>query len=126
MPQSLTSPSRASRMMRSASATGTGSVTPSSLDSWADAVRRHEPKRVAAYFTEDAIFQGFDRTPVVGRAGVAAYYDKQPVGLTLTYTVLQTRAFSEDTFLAFVDIDFIPPNAAVIPVHLTVALVRSE
>ncbi len=96
------------------------------LGGWADAVRRHEPKRVAAYFTEDAIFQGFDRTPVVGRAGVAAYYDKQPVGLTPTYTVLETRSFSEDTFLAFVDVDFTPPNAAVIPVHLTVALVRSE
>jgi hypothetical protein len=26
----------------------------------------------------------------------------------------------------FIDVDFTPPNAAVIPVHLTVALARSE
>lgn len=96
------------------------------LDNWADAIRLHEPDRAAAYFTEDAIFQGFDRTHVVGRAGVRAYYDKQPVGLSPAYTVLETRSISDDTFLAYVDVDFAVPAGPVIPVHLTVVLVRSD
>jgi uncharacterized protein (TIGR02246 family) len=94
------------------------------LDQWADAVTRHEPERVAAYFTEDAIFQGFDKTQTVGRPGVAAYYDKQPLGLTPTYTVIETRALSSEVLLGYVDVDFALPTGVVIPVHLTVVLVR--
>jgi uncharacterized protein (TIGR02246 family) len=94
------------------------------LDQWADAVTRHEPERVAAYFTEDAIFQGFDKTQTVGRPGIAAYYDKQPLGLTPTYTVIETRALSSEVLLGYVDVDFALPTGVVIPVHLTVVLVR--
>jgi uncharacterized protein (TIGR02246 family) len=102
------------------------SVLIRTLDSWADGVRRHEPERVATYFTEDAIFQGFDRTNTVGRPGVAAYYDKQPVGLTPTFTVIETRPLAADAFLAYVDVDFTRPTGEVIPVHLTIVLVRSR
>jgi uncharacterized protein (TIGR02246 family) len=94
------------------------------LDQWADAVTRHEPERVAAYFTEDAIFQGFDKAQTVGRPGVAAYYAKQPLGLTPTYTVIETRALSSEALLGYVDVDFTLPTGVVIPVHLTVVLVR--
>ncbi|WP_431278509.1 YybH family protein [Leifsonia poae] len=96
------------------------------LDAWADGIRKHEPELVASYFTEDAIFQGFDRTHVVGRAGVTAYYDKQPVGLDPQFTVLETRELSADTLLAYVDVDFAVPAGEVIPVHLTVVLGRFE
>jgi uncharacterized protein (TIGR02246 family) len=94
------------------------------LDRWADAVTHNEPERVASYFTEDAIFQGFDKTQTVGRPGVAAYYDKQPLGLTPTCTVLETRALSSEALLGYVDVDFALPTGVVIPVHLTVVLVR--
>lgn len=105
--------------------TDIGSVLIPVLDAWADGVTRHEPNRVATYFTEDAIFQGFDRTQTVGRPGVAAYYDKQPLGLTPTYRVVETRSLSSDVLLGYVDVDFAPPSGDVIPVHLTLVLVRS-
>ena len=38
------------------------------LDRWNAAVDAHDPERVAAYFTEDAIFQGLHRTASDGRA----------------------------------------------------------
>jgi uncharacterized protein (TIGR02246 family) len=96
------------------------------LQSWADGIRLHQPHTVASYFTEDAVFQGFDKTHTVGRDGVAAYYDKQVVGLTPTFTVRETRELSADALLAFVDVDFTRPTGEVIPTHLTVVLVRAD
>jgi uncharacterized protein (TIGR02246 family) len=96
------------------------------LDRWAEAVRLHQTDLVASYFTEDAVFQGFDRTHTVGRPGVADYYDKQPVGLSPAFTVRELRPMSDDAFLAFVDVDFSRPTGEVIPVHLTLGLVRSD
>ena len=43
------------------------------LDRWKAAVNAHEPERVAAIFTEEAIFQGLHPYSV-GRPGVAEYY----------------------------------------------------
>ncbi|MEV6905356.1 nuclear transport factor 2 family protein [Amycolatopsis sp. NPDC051372] len=60
------------------------------LDGWKAAVDQHQPDQVAAHFTDDAIFQGMHPYSV-GRAGVAAYYDSQPPGLTVEYQVLETR-----------------------------------
>ena len=53
------------------------------LDEWKAGVDAHQPQRVAAVFTEDAIFQGL-RPYSVGRDGVANYYDSQPLGMTVT------------------------------------------
>lgn len=53
------------------------------LDDWKAGVDAHEPQKVAAVFTEDAIFQGL-RPYSVGREGVAKYYDGQPLGMTVT------------------------------------------
>lgn len=94
------------------------------LEQWADGIRLHDPDRVASFFTEDAVFQGFDPAHTVGRAGVRAYYDKQPVGLTPTFTVRETRSLAADALLAFVDVDFAPPGRDVIPTHLTIVLTR--
>ena len=49
------------------------------LDSWADGIARHDPVKVAALFTDDALFQGFDPAPGYGRAHISSYYQKQPL-----------------------------------------------
>ncbi len=101
-------------------------IVTGALDTWADAIRAHEPERAASYFTEDAIFQGFDRTHTVGRPGIAAYYDKQPIGLSPTFDILERRQLSGDTLLAYLSVDFARPDGLVIPVHLTVLLVQAD
>lgn len=94
------------------------------LRSWADGIRAHEPERVASLFTEDAVFQGFDRSHSVGRSAVTAYYAKQPVGLSPDPHVQEVIPVAPDAFLAFVDVEFTRPDGEVIPTHLTLALVR--
>ncbi|MGO4592261.1 SgcJ/EcaC family oxidoreductase [Leifsonia sp. 2TAF2] len=96
------------------------------LHDWAESIRTHHADVVAAAFTTDAVFQGFDRTHAVGRAGIAAYYEKQPLGLTAAYRVLETRAIGEEAFVAFVDVDFTRPDGEVIPTHLTLVVVRDQ
>lgn len=54
------------------------------MDEWKAAIDAHDPSRVAAVFTEDAVFQGL-RPYGVGRDAVAAYYDSQPAGMAVTY-----------------------------------------
>jgi uncharacterized protein (TIGR02246 family) len=92
------------------------------LSAWADGIRAHEPDHVAAVFTEDAVFQGFDPAHVVGRAGIAAYYAKQKVGLRAAFHIIERRRVAADVLVAYLRVDFSPPDAAVIPVHLTAVL----
>ena len=75
------------------------------LDQWKSAVDAHDPKRVASYFTDDAIFQGLHPYSV-GPDSVAAYYDSQPIGMTADYTVLQTRRLADDLVLGYLSVDF--------------------
>jgi ketosteroid isomerase-like protein len=65
------------------------------LDEWKAAVDAHDPQRVAAVFTQDAIFQGL-HPYTVGPQGVADYYASQPVGMTASYRVLETRRPASD------------------------------
>ena len=95
------------------------------LRTWADGIRAHEPDDVASVFTEDAVFQGFDPTHTVGRTGIAAYYAKQPVGLRAAFHLIEHRQVADDALIAYARVDFSPPDAAVIPVHLTAVLQRS-
>lgn len=92
------------------------------LTAWADGIRVHEPERVASLFTDDAVFQGFDPAHTVGRAGIAAYYAKQPAGLTADFTIVERRRPSADTRVAYARVDFTLPEHGVIPVHLTIVL----
>jgi ketosteroid isomerase-like protein len=75
------------------------------LDRWKAAVDAHEPERVAAGFTEDAIFQGLHPYGV-GRPGVAEYYASQPLGMTATYQVLETRRYADDLVLGYQSVEF--------------------
>ena len=65
------------------------------LDQWKAGIDAHDPQHVAEVFTEDAIFQGL-RPYSVGRDGIATYYDGQPLGMTVSYRVLETRSPTEE------------------------------
>ncbi|MEY9947473.1 nuclear transport factor 2 family protein [Kitasatospora sp. GAS1066B] len=75
------------------------------LDRWKTAVDAHEPQRVARCFTEDAIFQGLHPYGV-GRQGVADYYAAQPLGMTVTYRILETRRPADGLVLGYLSVEF--------------------
>src|SRR3569833_18705 len=93
------------------------------LDRWKAAVDGHEPRRVAALFTEDAIFQGL-RPYSVGRRGVADYYASQPRGMTAAYRDLQTREPADGLVLGYLDVDFAFTDRPTLNVKLSVLLRR--
>ena len=88
------------------------------LDQWADGIRRHQPDQVALLFTPDALLQGFDPEPGFGRAAVAAYYAKQPVGLSPEYTFVSVRQLG-DGIVTYAHVLFTRPDGTEIPVYLT-------
>jgi hypothetical protein len=92
------------------------------LDAWANGIREHQPERVASYFTEKALFQGFDKTQTIGQPGIVTYYDKQPPGLSATYRILEHRQLSDEALISYIDVDFTRHDGDVIPVHLTALL----
>ncbi|WP_327644863.1 SgcJ/EcaC family oxidoreductase [Micromonospora zamorensis] len=94
------------------------------LDRWKSAVDAHEPDRVASYFTEDAIFQGL-HPYTVGRAGVAAYYAAQPLGLTAAYEIRETRRLADDLVLGYLEVEFGFTDRPALTVHLGVLLSRA-
>ncbi|OAN41403.1 YybH family protein [Microbacterium sp. H83] len=96
----------------------------SALDEWARNVTEHRPDAVAAGFTEDALFQGFDPEHATGRASVQEYYAKQPVGLRASYELKAVRQVSDGNVIAFARAVFVRPDGEVIPVFLTVLLER--
>jgi uncharacterized protein (TIGR02246 family) len=96
-----------------------GAILKGVLDRWKAAVDAHEPQRVAAVFTEDAIFQGLHPYSV-GRLGVADYYDSQPIGLTADYRILETRRYADDLVLGYLSVDFSFTDRPTLTVNLSV------
>jgi hypothetical protein len=94
------------------------------LDRWKSAVDAHEPESVAAAFTEDAIFQGLHPYSV-GRAGIAEYYDSQPVGMTAEYRILETRQPAANLVLGYLSVDFSFPDRPTLTVYLGVLVEQS-
>ncbi|MCF3136393.1 YybH family protein [Streptomyces olivochromogenes] len=111
--------------MTTNSGTATEAILRGVLDRWQDAVGRHEPQEVAAQFTEDAIFQGLHPYSV-GRPGVAAYYDSQPLGLTAEYRILETRTPADDLVLGYLAVDFSFTDRPTLSVNLSVLVRRTE
>ena len=95
------------------------------LDQWKAGIDAHEPQKVAAVFAKDAIFKGF-RPYSVGRNGVAAYYDSQPPGMTVTYRVLETRRPTEELVLGYVRVDFAFPNQPDLTLNLGVLVTHTD
>jgi uncharacterized protein (TIGR02246 family) len=93
------------------------------LDQWASGIAAHRPTEVAALFTEDALFQGFDPAPGFGRDYIAEYYAKQPVGLTADYELLSTREVAPGVVAAYARVLFTRPDGPV-AVYLTVIAQR--
>ncbi|WP_225848092.1 nuclear transport factor 2 family protein [Streptomyces sp. HPF1205] len=93
------------------------------LDEWKAGVDAHEPERVAACFTEDAIFQGL-HPYTVGRRGIAEYYASQPLGLTAAYEILETRRFADDLLLGYQGVVFSFTDRAPLSVNLGLLLRR--
>jgi hypothetical protein len=75
------------------------------LDRWKSGIDDHEPERVAAAFTEQAIFQGLHPYSV-GRQGVTDYYAAQPLGMKVAYRILETRQLADDLVLGYLTVDF--------------------
>jgi ketosteroid isomerase-like protein len=94
------------------------------LDQWKSAVDAHDSTRVATYFTDDAIFQGL-HPYTVGPAGVAGYYDSQPIGMTARYTVRETRRLAADLVLGYLTVDFAFTDRPTLTVYLSV-IVRQD
>jgi uncharacterized protein (TIGR02246 family) len=95
------------------------------LDRWKAGIDAHEPQKVAAVFTEDAIFQGL-RPYSVGRDGVVEYYDGQPAGMTVSYRILETRTPTSELVLGYVRADFTFPDRATISLNLGVLVTRTD
>jgi uncharacterized protein (TIGR02246 family) len=94
------------------------------LGRWKAAVDAHDPERVASYFTEDAIFQGLHPYSV-GRQGIADYYGSQPLGMTATYKVLETRRLANDLVLGYLSVDFSFVDRPTLTVYLCVLVKRT-
>lgn len=95
------------------------------MDRWKAGIDAHEPDRVAEQFTDDAIFQGL-RPYSVGPQGVFAYYDSQPVGMTVTYRILEARPIAEDAVLGYLHADFRKPDQSTISVRIGVLVTRGD
>ncbi|MFF4905505.1 YybH family protein [Streptomyces sp. NPDC001260] len=93
------------------------------LDRWKAGVDEHRPERVAAVFTEDAIFQGLHPYSV-GRQGVAEYYDSQPLGMTAAYRVLETRRPADGLVLGYLAVEFSFTDRPALDVKLSVLVTR--
>jgi uncharacterized protein (TIGR02246 family) len=94
------------------------------LDRWKAAVDAHQPERVAAQFTEDAVFQGLHPYSV-GREGVAAYYDSQPLGMKAVYRVLETRRPADGVVLGYLAVEFSFTDRPPLDVKLSVLVTRA-
>lgn len=93
------------------------------MDRWRAGIDAGDPDAVAAVFAEDAVFQGL-RPYSVGRGGVAAYYEAQPAGMTVTYRVLETRALATDVVTAYLAATFAFIDREPLSLHLGVVLTR--
>ncbi|GAA3847127.1 SgcJ/EcaC family oxidoreductase [Streptomyces coacervatus] len=93
------------------------------LDEWKADVDAHRPERVAARFTEDAVFQGLHPYSV-GRQGIAEYYDSQPLGLQVAYRILETRRPADGLVLGYLDVEFSFTDRPALQVKLSVLVTR--
>ncbi|MEV7734246.1 nuclear transport factor 2 family protein [Streptomyces sp. NPDC088921] len=94
------------------------------LDRWKAGVDAHQPERVAALFTEDALFQGLHPYSV-GRRGVVEYYDSQPLGMKAEFRILETRRPADGLVLGYLDVDFTFTDRPTLAVKLAVLLTRA-
>lgn len=93
------------------------------LSQWKAGIDSHDPQRVAALFTADAIFQGL-RPFSVGPQGVVDYYDSQPAGMTVVYRILAARHLEHGAALGYVAAAFAFPDRDGLDLRLGVVVTR--
>ncbi|BBX05257.1 hypothetical protein [Mycolicibacterium aichiense] len=99
----------------------TEAVLRSVLDEWKAGIDTHDPQAVAAVFTADAIFQGL-RPFSVGPQGVFDYYDSQPAGMTVDYSLLESRRIAAGAVLGYVAAMFTFPDGSAKDLRLGVVI----
>ncbi|TRW85501.1 SgcJ/EcaC family oxidoreductase [Mycolicibacterium sp. 018/SC-01/001] len=95
------------------------------LDDWQAGIDAHDPDRVSAVFTGDAVFQGL-APYTVGRDGVRRYYDGQPPGMTVSYRIDEVRRPAEQVVLGYGTARFSRPDGTEVDLMLGVAVTRTE
>ncbi|WP_350279061.1 SgcJ/EcaC family oxidoreductase [Kribbella sp. HUAS MG21] len=95
------------------------------MNQWKAGIEDHDPERVAALFTKDAIFQGLHPYGV-GRDAVAEYYAAQPLGLSPQYEILETRVLADDLVLGYLAVDFTFTDRPTLSVKLSVLIRRTD
>lgn len=95
------------------------------MDRWKAGIDAHEPQKVADVFTDDAIFQGLQPYSV-GRQGVADYYESQPVGMTVTYRILETRRLADDLAFGYLSADFSRPDGSQVNLYIGVLALHKD
>jgi uncharacterized protein (TIGR02246 family) len=103
---------------------GTEAVLSDVMNRWKAGIDAQQPEEVAAVFTTDAIFQGL-HPYCVGCQGVFGYYASQAPGMTVTYSVLETRRLADDLVLGYLSADFSFPDRPTVSVYLGV-VARNE
>jgi hypothetical protein len=101
--------------------TDNDTILHSVLDEWKAAIDAHDPQRAAATFTHDAIFQGL-HPYTIGPQGIADYYASQPLGMTATYRILETRRPADNLILGYLSVDFTFTDRPTLTVYLGVLI----
>ncbi len=95
------------------------------MDEWKAGIDTRDPGRVAAVFTDDAVFQGL-RPYGVGRQAVADYYHSQPAGMTVAYRVLESRRPTDGVALGYLAATFSYPDRPAVELAIGVVLTRID
>ena len=89
------------------------------MDDWKAGIDAGEPERVAVVFTDDAIFRGL-HPHSVGPEGVADYYAGQASGMTVVYSILESRRPADDVALGYLAAEFSFPDRPAVAVNIGV------
>ncbi|MFG1805130.1 SgcJ/EcaC family oxidoreductase [Streptomyces sp. NPDC049040] len=92
------------------------------LARWKAAFDGHRTDAMAALFTPDALFQGFDPEVAAGREAVRAYYAAVAQDRTADVTLLHTYAIGAETAGGFADVTFRGRDGWEAAVHLSLVL----
>lgn len=93
---------------------------------WQQGIGDGDLDRIASAFTADALFQGLRPHHSIGRSGVVAYYDSQPVPLTVEYDVLRAHDLGDDAVVAYLAAVFHLEGRDDIATHLTLVFERED
>jgi uncharacterized protein (TIGR02246 family) len=104
---------------------GADDVITEVMDEWKAGIGAHDPGRVAAVFTQDAVFQGL-KPYGVGRQAVFDYYDSQPHGMTVDYQIRESRSPAADVVIGYLAAAFAFLDRPTVDLAVGVVLTRAD